>query len=210
MARIWIALWLFGAAGALAQDSVVIRGSTSEALVDGSALPKGAIGIWRLDVGSTVESTDGFVELEIGDAGWLRLRHHTAVKLVVDDDATVVLEFEKGAAVLDMLDKRASGPIELRLGSATLEVREKGSFLAEAAPSRFAVLKGKAGVRMGGQAQTLKTKTSIPADGSGAAQKLDKLDKDEFEKWRHARHNQKIRERALEADFAERVMRPAK
>lgn len=207
--KLILCAWL-GAALAAADGSIVIKGGTGEILVDGGELPKAGVGIWRLDAGSTVSSKAGFVELAVGEGGWLRLRPETTLRLVSDDEHSIVIEVERGAAVLDMLHKPEVETIELHAAGASMSVDGKGSFLAEANPGRFAVLKGKAEAQVGGQALTLKSKTAIPADGSAPAEKLAKLEEDEFEEWREDRNDEIIREERRANTFAERTIRPAR
>ena len=202
---------LVGAAILTAEEgsSVVVRHATAAVLVDGRELPREGIGIWRLEPGSTVESKTGFVELELGEGVYLRLRTGTVVKLAAESAQAIDFEVASGAVVVDLL-REAEKAVHLTIGESTLTPDGKGSFLAQVDPGRFAALKGKAEAKVAGQAVALKTKTTIPVDGAGPAEKLPKLDEDEFEKWREQRNDEFITGQRRDATLAERAMRPAR
>ncbi len=202
---------LLFAASAIAEEAgdVVVRQATGAALVDGSELPRAGIGLWRLETGSTLESKGGFVELELQEGVWLRLRDDTLVKLAAESEQALEIELHRGAVVLDAL-RKPEKEVRLKLGNAALNPDGKGSFLAEAQPARFASLKGKAEVETGGQKAVLKSKMAMPAVGSSGAEKLAKLDEDAFETWREERNEEFEAEMRRADTFAERTIRPAR
>ena len=199
-----------GVTSAASDSSIVVIAATGEAAVDGSAVPREGIGLWRVEPGSTVEAKGGFVELGIGEGCWLRLRPDASVQLLPGTEQAIEMEIQRGAAVLDLLRKPAAEAIRLKLGSSVLTTGGKGSFLVDATEGRFAVLKGKAQVEAGGSTLQLKAKTAMPADGSAQPAKLAKLEQDEFDDWREQRNDEFIRGERRAHTVAERAMRPAR
>ena len=206
-----IAAGVAAVAMAPAEDggSIVIRHATEAVLVNGSELPKAGIGFWRLEPGSTVESKGGFVELAVGEGAWLRLRPDTRIKLAAETESAIELDIERGTVILDALHDPEKA-VALRIDGSSLQPGGKGSYLVETEPARFAALKGKASVETGSKPIELKSKTFVAGDGSGGAQKLDKLEEGAFETWREERNREIILEERRAATFAERTMRPAR
>lgn len=209
----WLSVvWSVVSAGVLIaaeENRLVVTAATGPVVIDDTTLMAQAVGVWRVETGSTVETKGGFAELEVSEGVWVRLGPESALRTIEQSTEVVDLEVLKGLVTLDAVRNLGVNEIRVRLGEATLVATRKGEYLIDAQSKSLGVLKGRAEVRRDGESIPLKSKRAV-LDGDSAAQKLAIESAAALHKWRKERNDAFIIENRREPGIAERAMRPAK
>jgi hypothetical protein len=157
-----------------------------QATIGTQKLSQVSIGSVELAKGQILTTQAGKVEILLTPGIFLRVADNSSLKMVSPDLANIVVELDKGRAIIETIDIHKANSIRLEQSGATATVLKKGLYDFDADDNQIRVFSGEADVRGDDQDVNLSSKHMV-AVGTGSPLKSNKFDsrlyEDEFYRW---------------------------
>jgi hypothetical protein len=161
--RIWqVTLVLLATAAVGAADSTNMPPPGTLNYVEGQVLVQGqkqspkSVGSTYLEPNQVLNTRDGNAEMLLTPGVYLRIGHHSAVRMISPDLADTRVQLKKGSAMLEVDELFKENNVNVLLDSTTTRVLKKGLYDFNTNPASVKVLDGKAVTYEGDQRVKLK------------------------------------------------------
>jgi hypothetical protein len=157
-----------------------------QAAIGAQALTDKSIGSATLAAGRSLVTENGRAEILLAPGIFLRIDHHSSVRMVAPGLADTIMTLEKGRAMVEVAEIRPENNIRIGLNNSSTQLVKAGLYDFDADRGLIRVFDGKAEVQIAGQHIEVKSghQVALNATGKLKEQKFDKqADTDDFYRW---------------------------
>jgi hypothetical protein len=183
-----IILFLIYASMAQAQRVVSAKSGTiqfvqGEVFLDGRPLQLPPNGYLQMENGQTLQTRRGRLEMLLTPDTYLRLAEDGSLRIEQNRLADTQLVFERGSALIEVVQRMQGSQIRVRFLTGIVEIREAGLYRFDAGSGEFWVYGGSALVSNGQRKSKIKSGRKVRMDGTLTSAELDTNATDDLHKW---------------------------
>jgi hypothetical protein len=157
-----------------------------QAAIGAQALTDKSIGSAALAAGKSLATENGRVEILLAPGIFLRVDHHSSVRMVSPGLADTIMTLEKGRAMVEVAEIRPENNIRIGLNNSSTQLLKVGLYDFDADRGLIRVFDGKAEVQIAGQHIEVQSGHQVALNVTGKM-KEERLDKqaqmDDFYRW---------------------------
>src|ERR1700677_4659961 len=157
-----------------------------QAAIGAQALTDKSIGSATLTAGKSLVTENGRAEILLAPGVFLRVDHHSSVRMVSPGLADTIVTLEKGRAMVEVAEIRPENNIRIGLNNSSTQLVKAGLYDFDADRGVIRVFDGKAEVQIAGQHIEVKSAHQVALNVTGKLkeQSFDKkTNMDDFYRW---------------------------
>jgi hypothetical protein len=133
--------------------------------------------------GQLLSTKQGRIELLLSPGTYFRMGENGSLRMIENSLDGTQLNFEKGSALVEVVEKVKSNPIRINLSAGVIEIKEPGLYRLESSPPEIRVYGGDAIVLNGNNKIKAKEGWSIRLDANLAQSLFDLRNADALHRW---------------------------
>src|SRR5580704_5593562 len=172
--------------GSVAPQPGTVNYVEGQAAIGAQALTDKSIGSAKLAAGQSLSTDNGRAEILLPPGIFLRVDHHSSVRMVSPGLADTIMTLEKGRAMGEVAEIRPENNIRIGINNSSTQLLKAGLYDFDADRGLIRVFDGKAEVQTPGRHIELKSghQVALNVTGKLKERKFDKqADTDDFYRW---------------------------
>jgi hypothetical protein len=172
--------------GSVAPQPGTVNYVEGQAAIGAQALTDKSIGSAKLAAGQSLSTDNGRAEILLAPGIFLRVDHHSSVRMVSPGLADTIMTLEKGRAMVEVAEIRPENNIRIGINNSSTQLLKAGLYDFDADRGLIRVFDGKAEVQTPGRHIELKSghQVALNVTGKLKERKFDKqTDTDDFYRW---------------------------
>src|SRR5580698_8487208 len=137
--------------GSVAPQPGTVNYVEGQAAIGAQALTDKSIGSAKLAAGQSLSTDNGRAEILLAPGIFLRVDHHSSVRMVSPGLADTIMTLEKGRAMVEVAEIRPENNIRIGLNNSSTQLVKAGLYDFDADRGLIRVFDGKAEVQIAGE-----------------------------------------------------------
>ena len=161
----------------------MVRFLVGEVYIDGTALRLQDGQYFQLENGQVLSTGEGYAELLLAPDACLRLGKNASLTVRQNELADIRLELDRGSAIIEILKKLDTDPIQVHISESIVEIKKEGLYRLDAESRMLRVYGGDAHAIKGEKNIRVKSGRKVVLSGEPGPEKFDAHVADTLHRW---------------------------